>query len=351
MKNIQLTITEFIKTAKQATVWTERLEELFEGRPVTFEQFAEGVLAMEKAGLLTAVKSAGRRSRRPSLANRYRIQNGIIQSGFQQQLQRYRLELHPLISLDRYFALGEESFEGDFPYIQKVHSYLQQHSLPHEAASAPERSYALVGDEKWIAEGNGRSVLERIGLWDKLLIEAEHDPLMLAINPLLLNEADPAPCRHLIVENKATFQALLPVLTETVFHTLIYGCGNKIVGNLDMFPLQYPAPNREHLFYYFGDLDHSGIQIWHHLSARTPIIPALPFYMACLQGTPASGKANQRRNDQAIQSFAKWFSPKVREQMEQCLTRGCYYPQEALPTRQLQHIWREASWNHTDWLM
>lgn len=345
MKEVQHKLSEFILTAKKATVWTEQLEKLFEGEEVTYEQFAEVVLAMEEAGLLTEVKSAGRRSKRPSLANRYRIQNAMLKSNFQQRLHRHRLDLHPFISLDRYFALGEASFDSDLPYIQKIHHYLQEYQLPDEFASASERSFALVGDEKWVTEHNGKSMLERIGLWDKLLIESEYDPLMLAVNPLFMSESSRThPCRHLIVENKATFQALLPILTQTVFHTLIYGCGNKIVGNMDMFPLQYPVPNREHLFYYFGDLDHSGIQIWYNLSMKVSMIPALPFYTACLEKAPAKGKTNQRRDDRALQSFLACFPDRDRERLELILASGCYYPQETLSTRELQHIWRNASW-------
>ncbi|SDP22338.1 hypothetical protein SAMN04487897_1506 [Paenibacillus sp. yr247] len=345
MKEVQLKMSEFIKMAKQATVWTEQLEKLFDGEQVTYEQFAEVVLAMEETGLLTEVKSAGRRSKRPSLANRYRIQNTLLKSNFQQRLHRYRLDLHPFISLDRYFALGEVSFDSDLPYIQKIHHYLQNNPFPDKIASAPERSFALVGDEKWVTERGGKSILERIGLWDKLLIESEYDPLMLAINPPLLSEPSSThPCLHLIVENKATFQALLPALTETLFHSLIYGCGNKIVGNIDLFPLQYPVKGREHLFYYFGDLDHSGIQIWYNLSKKIRMIPALPFYSACMEKEPAKGKANQRRDNQALQSFLACFPFPDRDQLDRYLTSGNYYPQETLSTRQLQQIWRDASW-------
>jgi hypothetical protein len=220
MKEVQHKLSEFIKTAKQATVWTEQLEKLFEGEQVTYEQFAEVVIAMEEVGLLTEVKAAGRRTKRPSMANRYRIQNAMLKSNFQQRLHRYRLDLHPFISLDRYFALGEASFDLDLPYIQKIHQYLQEHQLPDEIAAASERSFALVGDEKWVTEHNGKSVLERIGLWDKLLIESEYDPLMLAVNPLFLSELSSThPCLHLIVENKATFQALLPVLTDRISYS------------------------------------------------------------------------------------------------------------------------------------
>jgi hypothetical protein len=81
----------------------------------------------------------------------------MLKSNFQQRLHRHRLDLHPFISLDRYFALGEASFDSDLPYIQKIHQYLQEHQLPDKAAAASERSFALVGDEKWVTEHNNFS--------------------------------------------------------------------------------------------------------------------------------------------------------------------------------------------------
>jgi hypothetical protein len=81
------------------------------------------------------------------------------------------------------------------------------------------------------------------------------DRLMFALNPRLLQEKKQW---HLIVENKTTYQGLLPALKETCFSTLIYGSGNKITGSMELFQNQYPI-EAEHIFCYFGDLDKSGI--------------------------------------------------------------------------------------------
>lgn len=344
MTQVENKLNDFIRMSKRSMVWMEELEHLCEGEQVSNEQFAEAVQMLEGTGLLTAVKSAGRQARPPFLAYRYRIHNTALKSDYWQQLHRYRFEFHPSISLDRYFALDERLFNEDLPFIASIDRYLQEHGLPDEVAAAAERSFFLVGDEKWVAEKKGKTLLERIGLWDKLLIESEYDPLMMAINPLQLPQETTAPCLHLIVENKTTFQALLPVLTSTDFHTLIYGCGSKIVGNIDMFPLQYPVVDREHRFYYFGDVDHAGIQIWNRLCIKKPMLPALAFYTACLKNDPVKGKDNQRKDDAALNAFLKHFSERDGKLLAQCLAGGKYYPQETLSTQQLQTIWRNATW-------
>ncbi|MET3211838.1 UNVERIFIED_CONTAM: hypothetical protein ABIC26_004806 [Paenibacillus sp. PvR008] len=347
MIEIQQQLTEYIRAVRRAMIWTEELEQCFEGKQITYEQFAGAVLALEESGVLHAVKSAGRRAKLPSLALRYRVNKPLIKSALQQRLHQYRLELHPLISLDRYFAQDEAMLELDLPYLQRIHRYLQEQGLPLEAATASERSFALVGDEKWITEKKGRTLLERIGLWDKLRIDSGYDPVMFAVHPKRLSvNTYNDPCLHLIVENRTTFQALLPYLSESRFCTLIYGCGNKIVGNFGMFSKQYPVRDRTHRFYYFGDLDLKGIQIWHDLAERycEQIIPAEPFYSACLGREAAPGKTNQRADDQALRSFVAFLSERDGQRLKQSLAGGCYYPQEALSAQQLREIWRSAAW-------
>lgn len=346
MKELANKMTQFIRSLPRGTVWIEELERSLNGEPVTYEQFAAAVRMLEHSGLLTEVKSSGRRMRPPVLAERYRIHKAVIQAEFRQRVHQLRLELHPLISLDRYFSQGEGLLEQDMPYLQKINRYLQNHGLPDEFAYVAERSFALVGDEKWITEKKGKAVLERIGLWDKLRIETGYDPLMLAVNPQRLASDSPLePCCHLIVENKATFLALVPVLFETSFHTLIYGCGNKIVGNIEMFPLQYPIFDREHRFYYFGDLDDKGIQIWHQLCLKRPMQPALPFYTACLRKLPAKGKTNQAKDPESLKKFSLHLSAEEGARLADNLANGCYYPQETLSAQELRDIWRSARWN------
>jgi hypothetical protein len=345
MSEIQHKLIKILQSTNRAKIWIEELEKTFEGYLITYEQFAEAVLALEQSTVLTEIKSAGRRARRPSLANRYRINHSTINSEHKQRIHNFRLELHPLISLDRYFSEGELRFYSDLPNLQKIHRYLLDNGLPTDFSSPEERSFALVGDEKWITEKNGRAMLERIGLWEKLRIEFSYEPLMMGINTTVLAHASTEPCLHLIVENKATFQALLPILTETSFHTLIYGCGNKIVGNMEMFSLQFPLQNREHRFYYFGDLDYKGIQIWHHLSTRVQVLLALPFYTACLDKPPVKGKTNQLKDDQALEHFLSCLSKKYGERLKQTLVDGGYFPQEILSSTQLRQIWRGMEWS------
>lgn len=342
--NIKHTIEGHLRSYKKATIALEELELLFAGFEADPQEFAETVLELENSGVLESVVSAGRTLRPPSLAYRYRVNKKYITARHIHQLQQYRLRLHPAVQLDSYFAFPEEQFVQDRPWIDRIDQFLKAYGFPTTPVPAPERSFQLTGNEKWITDLGGYTLLKRIGLWDKLLIHPVSDPLMFAINPQALIHSDSPRSLHMIVENKTTFQALLSVLPSSPFSTLIYGCGNKITGNLDMFPLQYPVTGGEHHFYYFGDLDYEGIRIWYDADKRQKLKPALPFYEACLAEAFVPGKSNQRRNEEALEAFIRYFTTNQQEQIKNCLGSGNYYPQEILTTQQLQRIWGSEQW-------
>src|SRR5690625_2546509 len=327
-------------TYKKRTISQSSLEEMI-GRPdQTYAMFAKEVLGLEEAGYLTMVESTGRNRRTPSLANQYRINKSLLNKEHHRELQQFRLKFNDAIHLDEYFNLDRSTWERDLPYLEKIHTYIEQHGFPQDDAAAPERSFELVGDEKWISEHQGHEVLHRTQLWDQLRIFPVSDPLMFAINPQQMTNDKQF---HLIVENKTTYQALLPVITQTHFSTLIYGSGNKIPKSIENFQNQFPI-EAEHIFFYFGDIDNSGITIWHSLNNRERAIPALPFYLAALQKEKVYGKTNQRPNEQALTNFVAYFEEDHQKQIRALLAEGAYYPQEVLKTKELQKIWEESAW-------
>lgn len=320
---------------------TISIDELAELSPLkqSYEQFAAQILELERENILQMVKARGRNNRTPELANHYRINKYELNRTYHKELQAYRLQFHHAIDLDAYFKLTPNEWMEDLPFLEKINHYLETYGLPTEKAPAPERSFELVGDEKWIEE-KGSELLQRINLWEAMQIFPVSDPLMFAIHPLRTSEQQHF---HLIVENKTTYQALLPVLQRTIFSTLIYGVGNKIVKSIENFTNQYPVSGT-HIFFYFGDLDQSGITIWHGLNEREQAIPALPFYEACLTKEVAYGKTNQRPNEMALTKFLTFFSKNAQQKIESILSEGAYYPQEVLKTAELQEIWLNTDW-------
>lgn len=326
---------------KKSTILLSELEALYTAKTKnpSYDNFAREIINLEKEGVLEMVKKKGRNEHSPSLAYHYRIHRAKLMKGHHEQILAQRLIFHPAMNLDAYFSLNMEIWQKDLPYLKRVNNYICKYGFPTDLVPAPERSFELVQDEKWIVEGRGSELLTRIGLWEKLKILPVSDPLMFAINPNQMNNTNHL---HLIVENKTTYQALLPALTKTRFTTLIYGCGNKITKNIENFDAQVPLKG-DHQFLYFGDLDQSGITIWHSLNKRSKVDPAYPFYHACLQKRAVKGKTNQRPNPQALEEFLVFFPTHEQEKIKQILYDGAYYPQEILKTKELQEIWRDEN--------
>lgn len=331
-----------LETYPYQTIRLGELEKLAYGSEGDDYSFTKAVLELEDEGILEMVKKNGRTSSMPSIAYRYRIKRERLLADYRREIQRYELLFHAAISLDRYYALSVKVWKEDLPYLKKINAYLKENGLPHDTVPAPERSYELTGNEKWITELNGKECLERIGLWEQMKMFPVSDPLMFAVNP---NQFTKSEHQHLIVENKTTYEGLLNSLLDTHFTTLIYGSGKKIVKSIEHFNRQLPLKGVNHVFYYFGDLDREGIQIWYSLQRKVNVYPALPFYYACLEKDFVKGKSYQRTYEEAFQHFLSFFSPAAKKKLIEMFKQDSYYPQEALKTAELQQIWRESEWN------
>lgn len=307
----------------------------------TYEQFSLKILELEEQGLLQAVKSAGRNGKMPSLAYKYRIYYSKLKKDSQKEIEKFSLSIHPAIKLDAYFSALPQKWQEDMPYIEKINAYLQKYGFPEEEVPAPERSLALVGDEKWIQENNGQKLLESLKIWDQLKIIPVHDPLSFAINPLHINNNIQY---HLIVENKTTFDGLIGKITDTQFTTLIYGQGYKITKSIEHFKKQLPIPTAKHIFFYFGDVDWEGIKIWHLLTQKIDATPALYFYQSILKKQPIPIRTKQTKNEAANEQFFSYFDEREKSELLKILTNDTYFPQEMLSSKELKQIWSESDW-------
>jgi hypothetical protein len=341
--NVKQQLQVYISQRKRQIVQLNELEELAAGS-CSYAELAEAISELEQGGALQRVKAHGGNGKTPPLALSYRVNRSKANERHHHRLHAAQLKRSPQIRLDAYFKLPEEVWLADEHYVERVDAYLKRNPLPLEPVPAPERSLELVGDEKWISERGGEALLQRIGLWERMNVISVADPLMLAIHPGRLSPSEQAHM-HLIVENKTAFQSLLPVLAQSPFTSLIYGCGKKIIRSIELFPLQLPISGI-HRFYYFGDIDYEGIHIWHSLDVKTrhllqaEVLPALPFYRACLMKPYAYGKTSQRKDDASLSAFLRYFAESDAQRIQTCLEDGGYYPQELLTSSELQQLAR-----------
>lgn len=226
------------------------------------------ILTLENEHILQAVKSSRRTTRTPTVANNYRIMKAAMKEDIHGELHTYNQQFLESIRLDTYYKLPSEVFHQDLHFLVLLDSYINVNGFPKEPVPAPERSAELVGNEKWIDEKGGKEILERVHLWNSLKImpvsRSTYDGRQ-------SRNASKSEQLHFIVENKTTYQALLSFLRESVFSALIYGCGNKIVKSIEQFEWQLPMTSVKHTFFYFGDIDKSGLAIWHALNKKQHI--------------------------------------------------------------------------------
>ncbi|WP_391203288.1 Wadjet anti-phage system protein JetD domain-containing protein [Psychrobacillus sp. L4] len=324
---------------KKSYITLSELERLLSDHQ-TYELFAKAVLELVEAQLLQPVKSAGQTPQIPRLHYKYKVLKHSVKKSLREVIEPLQLTLDPSISLDKYYRLTPQQLEQDLPYIQKINQFILTYNFPTLPAPAPERSQQVVGDEKWLQYKGGRRVLERLGLWMKMQIVDVKEPLRFAVNPQQLHHSTQF---HLIVENKTTYEGLLPALKKTRFSTLIYGAGFEIVGSLNLFDKQLPLPNVRHLFYYFGDLDFAGISIWYLVSKQQSVAVALPFYEAALQDEGKPILKKQLRDDEAIEAFMENLPPHIVEKCHSLLEKNNYISQEVLGAAKLQQIWQQMS--------
>jgi len=327
-------IINYIKRLKRKTVNLEHLENVIGGNS-SYEDFARGILNLVEEGLLIPINLSNNNGKKIPLCYKYRINKGALHGGIEEEIKKYLLKMERYINLSFYLNKDEQYWHKDFPYIIKINDYIKENGIPRDYATSPERSFQIIGDEKWIDEKGGKAILERMGLWDKLRINYNPEPLMIAVNPKLFNKNKKY---HLIVENKSIFYLLLDLLRESVFVSITYGCGWKIVSNINSMEKQLGIEESENEIFYFGDLDFEGIAIWNNLKDKYHVKLAEIFYENLLLQEPLEGKTNQQKNMKALSSFLDNFDDSHKKQISQVLKHGKYYPQEALKKEDLCEI-------------
>lgn len=302
--------------------------------------FAGGVIQLEEQAVLMRIKSAGVNTKRPSLSNAYIIARSYLNQDQKEILKNKELELDARISLEKYYQLPLEDFQRDLPMIEKIHQYIQECGLPENSVYIQKLSFDLSGDEKWLQEKEGLKILKRIKLEKYFQPAYLYEPIAFTLNLECVQDIEQ---KHLIIENKFPYIELIGPVKGSPFTTLIYGSGWQIVSSLPHFKEQYPTKAKER-FFYFGDLDHAGIQIFYTLKKQQNIQLALPFYRALLQEKPSKGKENQRANKDSVDEFIQWFSKEEQEIIVENLKGGYYYPQELLNQEQLIGIINGMNW-------
>lgn len=330
-------IMSYLKNKKNKSIALMELSNIIPG-DTKYEEFAKIIKNLEMQNILIPVKSHGLNGKSISIYNTYKINKGYFKSLICDEIHKLNFEINSEIHLENYYSLDEEYFKQDLPFIKIIDNYICKNGIPKNYAFSPQRSYEIMGDEKWIDEKGGKAILLRIELWEKLKIQYKCDPLMLGINPKKINNHN---LKHIILENKSSFYDFLDILEDTDFFCVIYGSGWKIISNIKMLEKQLGLKGKNNEIYYFGDLDYEGISIWNLLKEKENVKLAKLFYLELMKNPYTFGKENQNKNKEAFLNFLQCFDEEQSNHIEELFQKGGYYPQELLTRDEIKNLWRK----------
>ncbi|NLD47480.1 MAG: DUF2399 domain-containing protein, partial [Clostridiaceae bacterium] len=196
------------------------------------------------------------------------------------------------------------------------------------------------GDER----SHGEAILKRLGLnYSDLGCIDTPEPFFSFYRKDFFSKKEHNVC---IIENKDTFWSMKKNVLDSDssldIDMLIYGEGKKILSSfqfIEEFGLE-PSGDK---FYYFGDLDPEGINIFCELRDRYyfyNIMPLCKAYEAILEigrtreliKTPKQ----QRVSENNIRRFIHFFEKPWNLEIERLLEGGFYIPQEALSATRIK---------------
>jgi hypothetical protein len=240
-----------------------------------------------------------------------------------------------------YYLKYPDDYLRDKDIIDIILNYMKEKD--DSVVTVNERAYELFGDEKFFkgdekTRSRGDIVLKRLGLnFQQLGCYETVEPFFSFQKKNFYSKQ----ARNIyIIENKDTFWSFkkhimdLPARIET--DMLIYGEGKKIISSFKYID-EYEINPRVDTFYYFGDLDAEGINIYCDLKAKFPEYNIIPFhegYEAILETGLKRGLAKtpkqQKVNDDNILQFANELDINLAVRIRKFISGGFYIPQEAL---------------------
>ena len=339
-KGDYMNVIERLSDNKKAIITEKELEGLIGCRD--YERFAREVGEMVKQNIICPVKTkkSGTNGRIPPLYNRYRV----IRSGndYSKAIEEIKL-LNPRLNISGYLE-KPAVYEKYKEVVDKLSDYLwKQAELLIEPMSQNERSFSVWGFEKLLGQ-NGAIVADILKFND---INSEELNYFNTPEPFIeyVHERT-SPMNVLIIENKDTWFSFRKVMLETGknrfldvdIHVLLYGEGRKITrknGRIDEYDAQWNH-NNNNTYYYFGDLDYEGIQIYFDLKASNTTTDIRLFRDAyrmvkrLANGRILPVSKDGRNKTGRYNEFLEYFPKDVGGPMRLILESGRYIPQEIL---------------------
>jgi len=301
-------------------------------KPADYLELYQFVHQQREAGRLKPVKNSGSNGKNPELYQAYTLVEQPIDTAKYEEELRYQMRL----KID-YYLNHMKQYEKDREALLQLNSFLiNSKQLLEVEASLNERAFQIWQREKFLQKEGGKTLLKNVGLTaSDLNFYETAEPIA------YYTQHKKTPQTVLIIENKDTFYSMRKHLLEgnknllgVNIGTLIYGGGKNVTKAFRDFAMSVEPYllHQENEFFYFGDLDYEGIQIYHSLARVATVHPFVPGYQRML--TKASGKGlpktKKGQNRNLDPKFFDYFGIEEQAAMKAVLEADDYIPQEIL---------------------
>lgn len=341
MKDIVERLIKEQKTKTVSLITLEKnLKELLKGNisPWFYKELANGILELEKEGLIEPFKSAKLYSRDSRIKEKYKKKKISIENE-KELKQELLMGFHHRISV-MYYLDHLEEYQGVKDKVKAISGFFKQGTEYSPYLSVNERSYELFGEEKYLASEDGRKVLAklRLSLEDLCCFETFEQFFHIGF---VQKENESI----LIIENKDSFFSMKKLFLKNIrswsgieFSMIVYGEGNKITKSFEYLDeLEVPFDVN---IYYFGDFDPEGIAIYHRLMKinQRSVQIMKPFYEKMFENRKNKTGNKQYWNKEAIGKFFEINHFLEEVKMKEYLAAGKYVPQEAVHIEMLRRM-------------
>lgn len=331
-------LNSYAKSIKDTTgvfIKIEKLKKIIDySSQVELKRVIDQLIEME---VISAAPKAAKTYEIPQVPKKYRIQR----ESETEILEEIKFKYNPRLNLDHY-----KKHTDDYLQAKKNLEFLSQ--FFYEKAdkgvvemSLNERSLCVFKHEKYLSSKAGKALLTRTKTdIEELNIYRTPEPFFYYVNKGSTSN------KVLIIENKDTWYTIRRNVRNGRsilgydFRAIIYGEGTKIHSSFEGIDYEeyeeFNDPKNE--FYYFGDIDAYGINIFKSLQEKYPgyrIIPFIKAYRYLLLSKHTERTKEERMNCAAIKHsyIAKAFDELTAEEQEllcAVCNRNDILPQELL---------------------
>jgi hypothetical protein len=327
-----------VKIANILAAWPKKVIALDDLRKqseiLEYDEFYLEVQQYVESGVLSAIKSSQTNGRRNPLFKKYRIQVPTQVPDCQKKIRF----LHPALLKNGWLLSHIEEYPKWQSELEALDHFFCHPNSYKTAVSKKERSYQLFGEEKLLESREFAMFFHRIGLFlTDLNCYETPEPLF----DYILNPS--SAMTLLICENKDIWYNLRRLMLEERKRNLfglsldgiIYGEGNKITEEkkLDVYLRGLGARSAE--FWYWGDIDKEGFDIFLRLQSKNPGRTIHLFSrgyeeMIHCAGQKTPQKDQSRDRDYNFNRIYHALSDETLLQVRNLLDTGHRIPQEAV---------------------